>query len=116
MTVAVTEPRIRTALWVQAQLRVCDRNNIPFIVRRRGDADAGALVLLINRGPSAMLALSQTRDKEGRLAWMRALGSEVATDAKVEEFVARTIKRDPDVWIIEIEDYRSEYTPDGPIL
>jgi hypothetical protein len=102
-------------LWVQAQLRVCDRNSIPFIVRRKGDADAGALVLLVNRGSSGMLVLSQTRDNEGRLAWLQPLGTQT-DEAKAEEFVNKTIKRDPDVWIIEIEDYRNEYRPDGAVL
>lgn len=86
------------------------------MVRRRGDPDAGAIVLLLNRGPSGVIVLSQTRDEQGRLVWLRPLGAEPASDAKVEEFIARTTKRDPDVWVIEIEDYRSEYVPDGAIL
>lgn len=112
----MTEPRIRTALWVQAQLRVCDLSNVPFVVRRRGDPDAGAVVLLLVRGPSDVVVLSQTRDDQGRPAWMRSLGAERTDEAKAEEFIARTVKRDPDVWVIEIEDYRGEYKPDGPIL
>jgi hypothetical protein len=112
----MTEPRIRTALWVQAQLRVCDLASIPFTVRRRGDPDAGAIVLLVSRGPADVVVLSQTRDDRGRLAWMRSLGADPADAAKAEEFVARTVKRDPDVWVIEIEDYRGEYEPDAPIL
>lgn len=86
------------------------------MVRRRGDPDAGAIVLLISRGASGVVALSQTRDDRGRLAWLRPLGAEPVTDAQAEEFVGRTVKRDPDVWVIEIEDYRNEYVPDGPIL
>ncbi|MGE5540196.1 MAG: DUF1491 family protein [Gemmatimonas sp.] len=112
----MTEPRVRTELWVQAQLRRCDINNIPLIVRRRGDPDAGAIVLLVNRPGKGVLALSQTRDLDGRPAWMRPLGAELVDEAKAEEFVARTIKRDPDVWVIEVEDHRASYAPDGPIL
>lgn len=112
----MTEPRIRTALWVQAQLRVCDRAGLPLVVRRRGDPDAGAIVLLIDRGVPGVVVMSQTRDELGRLAWLRPLGAEPAPEAKAEEFVTRTTKRDPDVWVIEIEDYRSEYVPDGAIL
>lgn len=112
----MTEPRIRTAIWVQSQLRLCDLASIPFVVRRKGDPDAGAVVLLIDRGASGILVLSQTRDDQGRLAWMRALGAETAASADAEAFVARTVKRDPDVWVIEIEDYRGAYAPDAPIL
>ena len=100
----VTEPRIRTSLWVQSQLRVCDLRNIPFVVRRSGDVDAGAIVLLISRRDGGVVALSQTRDDLGRLAWLRPLGTEPVEASKAEEFVTRTVKRDPDVWVIEIED------------
>jgi len=112
----MTEPRLRTALWVQAQLRLCDLAGLPFMVRRRGDPDAGAVVLLINRGAAGVVALSQTRDEQGRSAWLRPLGAEPVAEAKTEEFVSRTVRRDPDVWVIEIEDYKSEYAPDGAIL
>lgn len=112
----MTEPRIRTELWVQAQLRRCDIANIPLIVRRRGDPDAGAIVILVNRPGTGVVALSQTRDVDGRLAWMQPLGAEPVEEAKAEEFVTRTVKRDPDVWVIEVEDYRASYAPDGPIL
>jgi hypothetical protein len=112
----VTEPRIKTALWVQAQLRVCDLASIPFVVRRKGDPDAGTIVLLIRRGASSFIVLSQTRDALGRLAWMRAFGADPVEETKAEEFLARAIKRDPDVWVIEVEDYRGEYAPDAPIL
>jgi hypothetical protein len=86
------------------------------MVRRRGDPDAGAIVLLINRGAPGVVVMSQTRDERGRLAWLQPLGADPAAEAKAEEFVARTTKRDPDVWVIEIEDTRSEYVPDGVIL
>lgn len=112
----MTEPRIRTAIWVQSQLRLCDLAGIPFVVRRKGDPDAGAVVLLIDRGAAGILVLSQTRDDQGRPAWMRALGSETADSAAAEAFVARTVKRDPDVWVIEVEDSRGAYAPDAPIL
>ena len=40
-----------------------------------------------------------------------------AEDAnKHADFVARMVKRDPDVWVIEVEDYRNEYVPDGAVL
>jgi hypothetical protein len=112
----MTEPRIRTALWVQAQLRLCDIKNIPLVIRRRGDPDAGAIVILVNRPGSGVVALSQTRDLDGRLAWLRPLGADPVEEATAEEFVTRTVKRDPDVWVIEVEDYRASYAPDGPIL
>jgi hypothetical protein len=112
----MTEPRLRTGLWVQAQLRVCDHSSIPFVIRRRGDPDAGAVILLLNRGAPGVIVLSQTRDDQGRPAWMRPLGAELVPEASGEEFVVRTVKRDPDVWVIEVEDARGAYVPDGRIL
>ena len=45
-------PRLKTALWVQAQVRRCDLELIPVVVARRGDPDAGSVLLkLLRRGP-----------------------------------------------------------------
>ena len=37
--------RLKSGIWVQAQVRLCGIQNIPIYVLRSGDADAGALFL-----------------------------------------------------------------------
>jgi len=37
----MSEPRLKSEIWVKAQLRLCDVTFLPCVVARRGDADAG---------------------------------------------------------------------------
>lgn len=112
----MTEPRLVTSLWVAAQIRVCDLNLLPAVVRRRGDGEAGAVILKLNRLDGTASILAQTRDAEGRRAWMRATGAAPVPDDEAETYIARAIKRDPDLWVVEIEDRHGRYSPDGRIL
>ena len=43
------DARLRTGLWVKAQIRLCDIESIPAVVVHRGDVDASAVLLKINR-------------------------------------------------------------------
>jgi len=38
---------LSTGLWVSAQVRICDRNFIPATIVRRGDPDAGTVLLTL---------------------------------------------------------------------
>ena len=40
---------LTTGIWVAAQVRICDRNFIPATIVRRGDSDAGTVLLKLNR-------------------------------------------------------------------
>ena len=40
---------LTTGLWVSAQVRLCDRAFIPATVVRRGDPDAGTVLLKLNQ-------------------------------------------------------------------
>mgnify|MGYP006273338265 CR=1 FL=1 len=112
----MTEPRLKTDLWVQAQVRLCDINLMPVAVRRRGDADAGAVLLRLVRDRDRSLLLKRTTTGEGTSAWMVVGGTAEVDDATAEAYVARELKRDDDLWVLEIEDPRGVYQTDGPLL
>jgi hypothetical protein len=98
------EPRLKTGLVVQAALRLATAQAIPIFVVRRGDADAGAILLKLNRLEHGFTILAQTRTLEGELAWMRATGAEPVDEPTADAYVERQVKRDPDLWVVEIED------------
>ena len=68
------EPRIKAKLWVQMALRLGDGDGRPGAVLRRGDPDAGG-VLVVLRGREGLSVLSQVRAGEGDVAWMQATGA-----------------------------------------
>lgn len=45
----MSEPRLKSEIWVKAQLRLCDIAFLPCVVARRGDADAGQVLVKVNR-------------------------------------------------------------------
>ena len=92
------EPRVKAKLWVQMALRLGDGQGRPGMVLRRGDPDAGG-VLVVLRGPAGAMVLSQLRTGEGEAAWMRATGPVPETEA--DAYVARQVGFDPDLWVLE---------------
>lgn len=111
----MTEPRLKTELWVQAQVRLCDINVLPIAIRRRGDPDAGAVLLRLLRDGNRSLLLKRATVAGGGSGWM-AVGGSAATDGQAAEaYIAREIARDDDLWVIEIEDPKQRFHVDGPV-
>ncbi len=96
------EARVKVGLWVSAALRMADISGRPGVVLRRGDADAGG-VLVVLRGRNGVAVLSQARTGDGEAAWLRVTGAEPVTDADAQTYVARQVGRDPDLWVVEFE-------------
>ncbi len=101
-------PRLRSDFWVSAHLRRLNGESIPAVQRRRGAAEAGAVFVKVDRldgtadlyGPAPQ-SLIDAEEAGERLftAVMRA-----APPPDVEERLAREIRFDSDLWIIEIDD------------
>lgn len=98
----MTEPRVKAGLWVQMALRLGSSDGRPGVVVRKGDPDAGG-VLVVLRGREGMSVLSQVRSAEGEAAWMRATGPGAVAEAEADAYVARQVRRDPDLWVLEFE-------------
>ena len=102
--------RLKTALWVAAYLRRCHVEGIFAVVRRRGAEEAGAVFVRICRldgtsdlfGPAPQSAFDAAQ--ESARAFTPSLARQSAPDADVEAYLARQLKFDPDVWIVEVED------------
>jgi hypothetical protein len=97
------EPRLKSAIWVKALIRRCDLAAIPVAVLARGDDDAGAILLKFNGRDIGCLVLAQARGKDGELLWIRATGPALIAEADADAYIERQRRRDPDLWVMEIE-------------
>ncbi|NHN88131.1 DUF1491 family protein [Acetobacter conturbans] len=97
------EPRLKTALWVSAVLRQANASGHPAFRRRRGYEDAGGVLVILGSRDRRAVVLTQTRDADGAMAWMKGSGVEPVTESEAEAYVERQVKRDPDLWVLEIE-------------
>jgi len=110
------EPRLKTGIVVQAALRLATAQAIPMVVARRGDGDAGAILIKLNQLEHGFTILAQTRTLEGELVWLRATGAKPVDEPAADTYIARQVKRDPDLWIVEIEDRAGRPIFGGRIL
>ena len=111
----MTEPRLKTELWVQAQVRICDLQFLPIVVRRRGDPDAGAILLRLLRDRGQSLLLKRIAGSGGMPAWMAVGGTGAIDEPAAEAYIAREAGRDDDLWVVEIDDPKERYVLDGRI-
>lgn len=112
----MAEARIKTSVWISAQVRMCSLKTMPAVISHRGDADAGSVVIRLDRLDGTTTVLSQSRDAHGERVWLKATGDEPVANSAADEYIARRVKNDPDIWILDIEDPRAEYEPDAPVV
>jgi GMP synthase (glutamine-hydrolysing) len=100
----MTEARLRAKLWVSATVRACSARGMTATVARKGDEDAGAVLIKQNLLDGTFTVLSQIRTGDGALAWLKATGSTPVDEPAADAYIARQIDSDWDLWVIEIED------------
>src|SRR2546430_14727318 len=102
-------PRLKSELRVQAWLRRCAALGLMATVVRKGDADAGALFIKVNRFRDGCEVFSGASAPDGTPAWLRATGMAPVGEREADLYLARQAKYDPDLWIVEIEDPRGQF-------
>jgi hypothetical protein len=98
------QPRLKSGLWVRALIRRYDGQAIPATVVRKGDTDAGAILVKVNRRERGCIVLNRAPNPAGALVWQHATGATPVDEATADAYIARQVGRDPDLWVIEIED------------
>ena len=98
------EYRLKTHLWVNAMVRLHDLAAIPIAILHRGDGDAGGVLIRHDRRGQGLCLWSQARAEDGRLTWIRPHDAETLEEEDCAARIERALKRDPDLWVLEIED------------
>lgn len=98
------EDRIPTHVWVMAGVRRSNQQGIPAMIRHRGEAMGGLLLLKVALLDGTARAYTQQRDLDGRLGWMGVPRDEALPEADIEAYLERALRRDPDLWLVEVED------------
>lgn len=107
--------RLKSEMWVKAFLRRAAVAGSPGVVVRRGDADAGIILIKIARldgtadlyGP----APAGLQSDDGERRWTTL--AERTEEAKIDGQLATEVKLDSDVWIVEVEDRAGRHFLEG---
>ena len=102
--------RLKSAIWVAAYIRRCMVEGAQAVLRRRGAEEAGAIFIKVDRldgtsdlfGPAPQTAFDA--DDAGERKFMAALRDTPRPNDEVEAYLARQIRFDPDIWIVEVEE------------
>ncbi len=103
-------------LWIDAQLRPLNDRGIFYYIHQRGERNSGVVLLKLNGLAGACRLLIQQRDLEGDLGWMDALDKEQVEERAADDYIQRAIARDPDLWVIEIEDKQMHNPFEGKVI
>jgi len=100
--------RLKSGIWVAAYLRRCQVEGVAAVQRRRGAEEAGAIFIKVSKldgsadlyGPAPQSAFDEARPSE------RIFNVALAEkpEADIEAYLARQVRFDPDLWIVEVED------------
>lgn len=95
-------PRLTSDLWVSAYLTRLRLADIPVYVTAKGDPTAGAVVVKVATLDGKARAYQRSFDliADTRVWVVLADGAEPEVDA----MLSRQRSRDPDLWVIEVED------------
>jgi hypothetical protein len=106
--------RLAAGLWVAAYLARLDQAMIPSYVVAKGDPTAGAVVVKLCTLDGRAVAYERAADLAtgGRRWVVLAEGEEAAVDAAL----SRARARDPDLWVIAVEDRQGRHLLDQPGL
>lgn len=96
--------RIPTYLWLEAKIRELSAQGIGVYVAQRGDKTGGLVLLKISDMAGRCKLLAQQRNLDGDLVWMAAIREETTDEKSADDYIARACQRDPDLWVIEVED------------
>ena len=94
-------PRLTAEFWVQAYLTRLRLGEIPAFIVKRGNAEAGAVLVKLNTLDGKAQAFTRNFGAGGLRIWS-LLCSDV--EAAVDAAIARQKQYDPDLWVVEVED------------
>jgi len=100
-------------MWAAAYVRRCHIEGAYAVITRRGAPEAGAIFVVLDRldgtralfsqAPQALVPANDTRDR------LFTIIENVTDAAAVKDRLARELKFDPDLWVIEVEDRQGRH-------
>lgn len=110
------DDRLPTELWVAAHVRQCMSKNVPVYVVRKGAPAAGTVMVKIILHGKGCKLFNQSRDMDGNIGWMDIFEGGPVDETRADEYIRRACTRDPDVWVIEVEDALGKNPFEGKII
>lgn len=99
----MADDRLPTSLWLDAHFRRLTMEGMPYYIIQRGNFASGTILVRIIVPGQVSRLQQQQRDLNGRLGWMPLFQDKIMTEGELDAFILRARDRDPDLWVIEVE-------------
>jgi len=97
--------RLPTAIYVDGHLTTLTARGVFYHYIQKGNPSSGIVMLKLNSLKGQVKLVLQERDfMTEQLNWVNALEKEIIEEPEADAYIQRAIERDPDLWVIEIED------------
>lgn len=97
-------PRLKTDMLVRAAMRIADSQAISAAILHRGDPDAGALFVEIEKGMHEAKLLCRVTAFDGGYEWLAIGDDGWQLPMDVHALIEKERARDPDCWVISVQD------------
>jgi hypothetical protein len=102
------EARLSSATLVQALLRLAQREGGFGAVLAKGDANAGAVTVILTERGERRLVLERLLQPDGSYSWQESGNRAAANEDEFKKFLERRRKFDPDLWLLELDTASAE--------
>src|SRR5262249_13326059 len=99
-----------------AHLRQLNSKGTPVYVVHKGAPAAGTVMVKVVIRATGCRVFNQTRDIDGNIAWMDIYEGLIVDETRADQYIQRAIERDPDVWVIEVEDMNGKNPFEGKTI
>jgi hypothetical protein len=107
---------LKTEFWVSALIRRAQIEGVFAAVARKGDPDAGAVLVKVATLDGRARLYGPARNGEGERIWLDLSAGSLGDDERdVDAHARKRAERDPDVWLIEIEDKQGRHFLQEPV-
>lgn len=100
----MSDDRLPTGLVVEGHLKILDARGVFYYILNKGPYSSGVILLKLSDRQGRCRTQIQQRDLDGVLGWVNIFDDDVIEENKADEYIRKEIDRDPDLWVIEIED------------
>jgi hypothetical protein len=105
---------IPTEFWVSALIRRANAEGAFAAISRKGDARAGAVLVKVwNSRACEALLFAEALNAKGESIWITPIAGR--NDPEIDAYIERAIKRDPDIWLVDIEDVQGRHFLTEPV-
>lgn len=101
---------LKTDFWASALIRRAEIGGAFAGVVRKGDADAGAVLVKVATLDRRARLYAPARNGEGERIWLDLSAGALGDDeAEVDAAIRKRTASDPDLWVVEVEDKKGRH-------